>query len=128
MLRPRPPAGAGPRAGGSAFGRFAAVEGDEERLVALEAFTEKLLPGRWVEVRPPSQKELKATAILRMTIEEASAKVRSGRRPTQPQPATPGRNGAGAPPHTTLATETRRRSRRRRMNASTEIETRRSLP
>jgi nitroimidazol reductase NimA-like FMN-containing flavoprotein (pyridoxamine 5'-phosphate oxidase superfamily) len=61
-----------------AFGRFAAVEGDEERLAALRAFTDKLIPGRWAEVRPPSRQELKATMILRMTIEEASAKVRSG--------------------------------------------------
>jgi hypothetical protein len=46
--------------------------------VALEAFTEKLLPGRWSEVRGPSPKELKATAILGMSIAEASAKQRSG--------------------------------------------------
>ena len=61
-----------------AFGRFVEVEGEEERFAALRAFTEKLLPGRWSEVRSPNQKELRATMVLRMTIEEASAKVRSG--------------------------------------------------
>jgi nitroimidazol reductase NimA-like FMN-containing flavoprotein (pyridoxamine 5'-phosphate oxidase superfamily) len=61
-----------------AFGRFRTVEEPQERLAALEAFTEKLLPGRWPEVRPPSAKELKATAILAMEIAEASAKCRAG--------------------------------------------------
>jgi uncharacterized protein len=60
------------------FGRFAPVEDPEERLAAFEAFTEKLLPGRWREVRPPNRKELKATTILALTIDEASAKVRTG--------------------------------------------------
>jgi nitroimidazol reductase NimA-like FMN-containing flavoprotein (pyridoxamine 5'-phosphate oxidase superfamily) len=60
------------------FGRFANVADLDERLVALEAFTEKLLPGRWSEVRGPSPQELKATAVLAMPIEEASAKRRSG--------------------------------------------------
>jgi uncharacterized protein len=61
-----------------AFGRFQRVEDAAERLAAFEAFTEKLLPGRWSEVRGPSRQELKATAILAMSIEEASVKVRSG--------------------------------------------------
>jgi nitroimidazol reductase NimA-like FMN-containing flavoprotein (pyridoxamine 5'-phosphate oxidase superfamily) len=61
-----------------AFGRFTPVDEPAERLAALEAFTEKVLPGRWSEVRPPSRQELKATTILSMTIDEAAAKVRSG--------------------------------------------------
>ena len=61
-----------------AFGRFAAVGDEAERVAAFEAFTEKLLPGRWSEVRGPSRKELKATTILTMPIEEASMKVRTG--------------------------------------------------
>jgi uncharacterized protein len=61
-----------------AFGTFARVEDEAERLHAFEAFTEKLLPGRWDEVRQPNAKELKATEILAMEIDEASAKVRSG--------------------------------------------------
>jgi nitroimidazol reductase NimA-like FMN-containing flavoprotein (pyridoxamine 5'-phosphate oxidase superfamily) len=60
------------------FGRFTNVPDLGERLAALEAFTEKLLPGRWNEVRGPSTRELKATAILAMPITEASAKRRSG--------------------------------------------------
>ena len=60
------------------FGRFTPVAEVDERLVALEAFTEKLLPGRWSEVRGPSPQELKATAILALPITEASAKRRSG--------------------------------------------------
>ncbi len=59
------------------LGRFERVKGDE-RLAVLEAFTDKVLPGRWSEVRGPSRKELRATAILRMRIEEASVKARSG--------------------------------------------------
>jgi uncharacterized protein len=61
-----------------AFGRFHEVTGQDERLVALEAFTEKLLPGRWSEARQPNAKEMKATTVLAMEIDEASAKVRSG--------------------------------------------------
>jgi uncharacterized protein len=61
-----------------ALGVFQPVEDAAERLAAFEAFTEKLLPGRWNEVRGPSRKELKATTILALTIDEASAKVRSG--------------------------------------------------
>jgi nitroimidazol reductase NimA-like FMN-containing flavoprotein (pyridoxamine 5'-phosphate oxidase superfamily) len=61
-----------------AFGRFREITSDAERLTALAAFTNKLLPGRWDEVRRPSAKELKATVVLAMTIDEASAKVRNG--------------------------------------------------
>lgn len=61
-----------------AFGRFTAVDEPVERMGALEAFTEKVLPGRWREVRPPSSQELKALSILSMEVEEAAAKVRSG--------------------------------------------------
>jgi hypothetical protein len=47
-------------------------------MAALEAFMERLTPGRWAEVRPPDARELKATAILRMDLGEASAKLRTG--------------------------------------------------
>jgi nitroimidazol reductase NimA-like FMN-containing flavoprotein (pyridoxamine 5'-phosphate oxidase superfamily) len=60
------------------LGRFERVEDDDARLAALAAFTNKLLPGRWDEVRHPSRKELKATMILAMSIDEASVKTRSG--------------------------------------------------
>ena len=61
-----------------AFGRFHEVTGNDERLAALEAFTEKLLPGRWSEARQPNAKEMKATTVLALEIDEASAKVRTG--------------------------------------------------
>jgi nitroimidazol reductase NimA-like FMN-containing flavoprotein (pyridoxamine 5'-phosphate oxidase superfamily) len=61
-----------------AFGRFHEITGEEERLAALEAFTERLLPGRWNNVRRPNAQELKATTVLALEIDEASAKVRSG--------------------------------------------------
>jgi nitroimidazol reductase NimA-like FMN-containing flavoprotein (pyridoxamine 5'-phosphate oxidase superfamily) len=60
------------------LGTARAVSGDAERTAALKAFTERLVPGRWKEVRPPSQQELKATQVLAMTLDEASAKVRTG--------------------------------------------------
>ena len=50
----------------------------DEKLAALEAFTEKLLPGRWEESRPPTPTELKATSLLRMPLDEATAKIRDG--------------------------------------------------
>jgi len=49
-----------------------------ERLRALEAIVEHVAPGRWAEVRPPNERELKATMVLRLPIAEASAKIRSG--------------------------------------------------
>jgi len=61
-----------------AFGTFERIDDKAERLAAFEAFTEKLLPGRWDEVRQPNAQELKATAILAMEIDEASAKIRTG--------------------------------------------------
>jgi nitroimidazol reductase NimA-like FMN-containing flavoprotein (pyridoxamine 5'-phosphate oxidase superfamily) len=61
-----------------AFGHFRPIADARKRLAALEAFTEKLLPGRWSEVRKPSRQELKATTLLAMTITEASVKRRSG--------------------------------------------------
>jgi hypothetical protein len=59
-------------------GRAEAVTAAGEKLAALEAFTEKLLPGRWQDARQPSAKELKATSVLRLPLDEASAKVRVG--------------------------------------------------
>jgi nitroimidazol reductase NimA-like FMN-containing flavoprotein (pyridoxamine 5'-phosphate oxidase superfamily) len=61
-----------------AFGSFSVVEDADERMRAFEAFTEKLIPGRWDEVRQPNATELKATEILAMEIGDASAKVRAG--------------------------------------------------
>jgi nitroimidazol reductase NimA-like FMN-containing flavoprotein (pyridoxamine 5'-phosphate oxidase superfamily) len=60
------------------LGEARPVEGPEERLKALEAFTERLVPGRWDEVRPPTPQELKGTRVLAFTLDEASAKLRTG--------------------------------------------------
>src|SRR4051812_17941311 len=60
------------------LGAMRVVEGRDERLRALQAFTERLVPGRWDAVRPPSAKELKGTSILAMAVDEASAKLRAG--------------------------------------------------
>lgn len=60
------------------FGTARLVEDREEKLAALEAIMEHVLPGRWSEARPPNDNELKATAVIEFTIQEASAKVRKG--------------------------------------------------
>ena len=60
------------------FGRAEWLEGEAEKRQAMEAFTEKLAPGRWAEVRQPTPRELRGTGVLRIPLEEASAKVRSG--------------------------------------------------
>jgi len=54
------------------------VTGETEKWDALHAIVEHVAPGRWKEVREPSAKELAATLVLRLPIEEASAKVRTG--------------------------------------------------
>jgi uncharacterized protein len=59
------------------LGSFRQISSDEEKLAALKAFMDGVLPGRWEEVRPPSRQELKGTAILALTIDEASVKTRS---------------------------------------------------
>jgi uncharacterized protein len=61
-----------------ALGKAELVSAPEEKLAALHAFTEKILPGRWNDARQPSEQELKATSILRMPLTETSAKVRTG--------------------------------------------------
>jgi uncharacterized protein len=54
------------------------IEDLAERMAAMEAFTERLIPGRWREARPPTTKELKAISVLALPLDEASAKVRAG--------------------------------------------------
>ncbi len=60
------------------LGRAALVEDPAEKNLALEAFTEHIIPGRWADVRWPNELELKATSVLKLPISEASAKVRTG--------------------------------------------------
>jgi hypothetical protein len=61
-----------------ALGKAILVDAPEEKLDALRAFTEKILPGRWNDARQPNEKELKSTSILRLPLTEASAKIRTG--------------------------------------------------
>lgn len=61
-----------------ALGRAILIDEPREKLNALRMFTEKLLPGRWHDARQPSEKELKATSILKLQLTEVSAKVRTG--------------------------------------------------
>ena len=61
-----------------AFGTATLIESEAEKLAALEALIERLYPGRWRELRAPTAGEIKATAVMSMAIEEASAKIRSG--------------------------------------------------
>lgn len=61
-----------------ALGVAQLVDAPTEKLEALRAFTEKILPGRWNDARQPNEKELKATSILKLPLTEVSAKVRTG--------------------------------------------------
>ena len=60
------------------FGTARLVEDPREKLAALEAVTNHLVPGRWDHSRPPTRKELAATAVIALPLDEASVKARSG--------------------------------------------------
>ena len=60
------------------LGKAALVEDPKEKLAGLRALSEHILPGRWDQARQPSERELKVTSVLRVPIEEFSAKVRTG--------------------------------------------------
>ncbi|MBX3283017.1 MAG: pyridoxamine 5'-phosphate oxidase family protein [Acidobacteria bacterium] len=60
------------------FGKAELITEKEEKNRALEILSEHIIRDRWKDVRPPSDKELKATTVLRLPIDEASAKVRVG--------------------------------------------------
>ncbi len=60
------------------FGTAKEIAEPAEKLGALRVIADHLMPGRWDDVRGPNEKELKATSVLEFTIEEASAKVRTG--------------------------------------------------
>ena len=58
---------------------------EDEKREALRAFTEHVAPGRWDEARQPTEQELKATWILSVPLDEASAKVRTGPPEDEPE-------------------------------------------
>ena len=60
------------------FGRARLVEDAREKLEALRAFTEHVVPGRWNVARRPNREELNETKVLALALDEASAKVRTG--------------------------------------------------
>jgi hypothetical protein len=60
------------------FGRAHAIDSDDEKRAAMHAFVERFFPGRWDELRPVTRKELKATTVLALDIDEAVAKIRTG--------------------------------------------------
>ena len=60
------------------FGHPKEITDNAAKAVALEHFLERWFPGRWATLRPPTRKELAATRVLTMPIDEASAKIRTG--------------------------------------------------
>jgi nitroimidazol reductase NimA-like FMN-containing flavoprotein (pyridoxamine 5'-phosphate oxidase superfamily) len=60
------------------IGTAIAIEDREEKLAALRILADHILPGRWNDARQPNDQELKATTVIRLPIEEFSAKVRQG--------------------------------------------------
>ena len=60
------------------FGIAVAVTEPDEKYEALRLFTEQVVPGRWAEIRWPTPQELKGTSVLKVALDEASAKVRVG--------------------------------------------------
>jgi nitroimidazol reductase NimA-like FMN-containing flavoprotein (pyridoxamine 5'-phosphate oxidase superfamily) len=60
------------------LGTATLIDDPAEKLAALRALSEHIIPGRWEDSRQPNEKELKATSVLRLPINEFSAKVRVG--------------------------------------------------
>jgi len=60
------------------LGRARALAGEAEKLAALEAIVEHVVPGRWDDARRPTEKELNGTLVLALPLDEASAKIRTG--------------------------------------------------
>jgi nitroimidazol reductase NimA-like FMN-containing flavoprotein (pyridoxamine 5'-phosphate oxidase superfamily) len=60
------------------LGTATLVEETEAKAEALRIISEQIVPGRWKDARPPTAQELKATTVLALPIDEASAKVRTG--------------------------------------------------
>ncbi len=61
-----------------AYGVAEKVTDEAEILAALEVFQERLTPGRWAELRPVNEQELKATTMMSLELKEVAAKVRPG--------------------------------------------------
>jgi uncharacterized protein len=60
------------------LGKAMLVDEPSEKLEALRVLSEHIIPGRWADARPPNERELKQTSVLRVPMDEFSCKVRSG--------------------------------------------------
>ena len=68
-----------------AFGEAEVVEDPAHKLAALEAMMERIVPGRWPTLKPPTAQELKATTLASLKLEEVVAKARSGPPKDEPE-------------------------------------------
>ena len=60
------------------LGRARVLADPVEKMMAMRCFTNHVVPGRWEEVRPPTDQELKGTSVLALALNEVSAKIRTG--------------------------------------------------
>lgn len=67
------------------FGTATTVQDEEERWQALRIITDHLIPGRWAAARQPTRKEMAATAVLSLSLTEASVKIRTGMPADKPE-------------------------------------------
>ena len=67
------------------FGKAEVVDSPEGKMKALKVISDQVLKGRWEEVRPPNEKELKITKVLKLRLEVVSAKVRTGKPIDEPE-------------------------------------------
>jgi len=68
-----------------AYGNAELVTDAAAKLIALEDMMERIVPGRWPDLKPPSPQELKATTVVSMKLEEVAAKVRDGGANDEPE-------------------------------------------
>ena len=61
-----------------AFGQAEVITGEADKLACLEAMMERIVPGRWAGLKPPTRQELKATTVVSLKLEEVAAKIRTG--------------------------------------------------
>lgn len=59
------------------FGQPRVIDDPDEKLASLKGFMDRLFPGRWETLRPATDKEMKATSVLALTLSEASVKIRA---------------------------------------------------
>ena len=60
------------------LGTATPLEDSRDKMAAMRAFTEHVVPGRWSQVREPTEQELRATTVLSLPLAEVSAKIRTG--------------------------------------------------